>query len=358
MEAPELSTTAQGAGIKGARTLRRKSPRDDTTSDKTLPVAEVLNSAASADSASSHRSSSRAASQASGPDPLAASTVESWSHAELGAFVAGLGLKELLPNLGVLQADGRMIPVLMEEKMMQFAVDHKVKRKSLVMAMRVAFSGGVKMALDWPVSRVRSWIVSDGKRTEREARRAVKHLVHGAFLASMPADQLMRVFKIPTEEEAEQLAGAIASNTSYVTWLVPLVFLQFKQMEGFVKAGNSGAWEMMRWWCWWREQCGPRQRIFWFGEESVGAAPDSWAERASPETKELSSCSIPTASRVTKIVDLQWLFGARVTQPEATDDGNTKAVILLDLRPHRAIFAVGTPRADANRIMIQPRTFF
>eukprot|EP00946_MAST-07B_sp_MAST-7B-sp1_P003331 g3331.t1 len=360
MEAPELSTTAQGAGIKGARTLRRKSPRDDATSDKTLPMAEVLNSAASADSASSDRSSSRTASRTSGPDPLAASTVESWSHAELGAFVAGLGLKELLPNLSVLQADGRMIPVLMEEKMMQFAVDHKVKRKSLVMAMRVAFSGGVKMALDWPVSRVRSWLASDGQRTEREAKRAVKNLVHGAFLASMPADQLMRVFKIPSEEEAEQLASAIASNEE-LRDLADAVGLAIEIQAnggGGIKAGNSGAW-------------GDDEGGGGGGGVSRGAFRGSISSQFGDESVQMpgsptrrQSSSSPVKDK--RVVVMQYsddqssekdsgptsgfLAQEYDAAHEAADGGNTETVISASSSalPPGNFFATGTPRGDSE----------
>ena len=232
-DAAELSTTAHGAGIKGVRTLRNASPRENCAS-----AADV---AAGAAGAGGDLPVARVSMSAG--DPLAASTVESWSHAELCAFVAGLGLKELLPNLNVLQADGRMIPVLMEEKMMQFAVDHKVKRTALVMAMRVAFSGGVKMALDWPVARVRKWLTSDGARTEKEAKRAAKLLVHGAFLASMPAEELMRVLKIASEEEAEQLASTIASNTELhdLADAVGLAMEIQAKGSGFAN-GNSGAW--------------------------------------------------------------------------------------------------------------------
>ena len=260
-ESLELSTTAHGTGIRGARTLRNNSPRDDneTHEYESLPVAKesgpgcsvpsqvpaaaIVTGVSEVAEAAFPVSAASSDNNKEGPDPLAASTVESWSHAELGAYVSSLGMRELLPNLSVLHADGRMIPVLMEENMMQFAVDHKVKRTALVMAMRVAFSGGAKMALDWPASRVRAWLVSDGGRSEKEAKRAFKNLVHGAFLASMAAEQLMDVLKITSHEEAEQLASAIASNAELheLADAVGLALEMQAKGSGFAAAAN-GAW--------------------------------------------------------------------------------------------------------------------
>ena len=231
----QLSSTAQGAGLVGVRTLRSTSPRieeDDISSAEKLPLARAVNSEVTGNNFSTQ----------SGPDPLAVSTVESWSHAELVTYVIKLGLAELVPNLKALQADGRAIPMLMGEKMMQFAVGDKVKRLSLVMAMRVAFAGCAAMALEWPVSRVRSWLIAEVGLSERAAKRASKNLVHGAFLASMPAEQLMSTFKISTVEEAETVASVIASNEGLhdLADAVGLAMEMQIKGSGFINAENSG----------------------------------------------------------------------------------------------------------------------
>ena len=81
-----------------------------------------------------------------------------WGKEELKLYVARCGLQEIISVLASLQADGRMLPLLVDESMVKFAISDQYKRASFVSCMQAANQGEHDIASRWSVETTILWL--------------------------------------------------------------------------------------------------------------------------------------------------------------------------------------------------------